>query len=64
MKCKLDTDRWDDLGEIYTVISAYRRPNSTAVELLLKKSDGTELTKVVSVTQIEWIEDESQTWPF
>jgi hypothetical protein len=59
MKCKLDTDRWDDLGQIYTVISSYRRPNSTAVELLLRNSDGAELSKVVSVTQIEWIDDES-----
>jgi hypothetical protein len=59
MKCKLDTDRWDDLGQIYTVISSYRRPNSTAVELLLRNSDGAELSKVVSMTQIEWIDDES-----
>jgi hypothetical protein len=58
MKCKLDTDRWDDLGVIYTVISSYRRPNSTAVELTLEKSDGTQLSKVVAVTQIEWIEDD------
>lgn len=60
MKCKLDTDRWDDIGEVYTVISSYRRPNSTAVELLLEKSDGTPLSKVVAIHQIEWIdEDES-----
>lgn len=60
MKCKLDTDRWDDIGEVYTVISSYRRPNSTAVELLLEKSDGTQLSKVVAIHQIEWIdEDES-----
>lgn len=57
MKCKLDTDRWDDVGEIYTVISSYRRPNSTAVELLLEK-DGTQISKVVAVHQIEWIEDD------
>lgn len=58
MKCKLDTDRWEDLGETYTVLSSYRRPNSTAVELLLRKSDGTELSKVVSVMQIEWIDED------
>jgi hypothetical protein len=57
MKCKLDTDRWDDVG-IYTVISSYRRANSTAVELLLEKSDGTQVSKVVAVHQIEWIEDD------
>lgn len=57
MKCRLDTDRWDDVG-IYTVISSYRRPNSTAVELLLEKSDGTQISKVVAVHQIEWIEDD------
>lgn len=60
MKCRLDTDRWDDIGEVYTVIYSYRRPNSTAVELLLEKSDGTQLSKVVAIHQIEWIdEDES-----
>ena len=59
MKCKLDTDKWDDIGETYTVISSYRRPNSTAVELLLEK-DGTQISKVVAIHQIEWIdEDES-----
>lgn len=57
MKCKLDTDRWDDAG-IYTVISSYRRANSTAVELLLERSDGTQVSKVVAVHQIEWIEED------
>ena len=56
-KCRLDTDRWDDVG-IYKVISYYRRSNSTAVELLLETPDGTQVSKVVAVHQIEWIEDD------
>lgn len=58
MKCKLDTDKWDDAGVIYSVHYYYGRPDSTSVELELEAPDGTISTKVVSYHEIEWIEDE------
>ncbi len=58
MKCRLDTDKWEDAGVEYIVHSYNRRENSTAVTLELEAPDGTISTKVVASHQIEWIEDE------
>lgn len=64
MKCRLDTDMWDDAGVEYIVHSYKRRPNSTAAELELEAPDGTMSTRVIAFHQIEWIdEDESKDWP-
>lgn len=59
MKCKLNTDMWEDLGVEHFVIAYNRRPNSTAVTLELESEDGEISTRVVAWDQIEWIEDES-----
>lgn len=59
MKCKLNTDMWDDLGVEYIVHAYNRRDNSTAVTLELEAPDGTMSTKTVASHKIEWIEDES-----
>lgn len=58
MKCKLDTDMWDDVGVVYFVHSYNRRENSTAVELELEAPNGTMSTRVVAFHQIEWIEED------
>jgi hypothetical protein len=58
MKCKLDTDEFQDVGRVYTVLRYSRRDNSTAVELELRLEDGSTLVKTVATHEIEWIEDE------
>lgn len=59
MKCKLDTDKWEDNGVEYIVHAYSKRNDSTAVTLELEAPDGTMSTKVVASHQIEWMEDES-----
>ena len=60
MRCKLNTDKWEDLGVEYIVHCYTRRENSTAVTLELETPDGTMSTRIVASHQIEWIdEDES-----
>lgn len=58
MRCRLDTDKWEDAGVEYIVHSYNRRENSTAAILELEAPDGTMLTKVVAFHQIDWIDDE------
>lgn len=58
MKCRLDTDKWDDTGVEYIVHSYSRRGSSTGVTLELETPEGKMITKVVASHQIEWIEDE------
>lgn len=58
MKCRLDTDKWEDAGVEYIVHSYNRKDNSTAAILELEAPDGTMLTKVVAFHQIDWIDDE------
>lgn len=59
MKCKLNTDEWNDVGVIYTVHSYSRREESTGVLLNLEFPDGTMITRTVPIHEIEWIEDEN-----
>lgn len=60
MKCKLNTDSWEDLGVEYIVHSyTNHSKSSTAVTLELEKPDGTMVTTCVASHQIEWIDDES-----
>jgi hypothetical protein len=59
MKCRLDNDRFEDLGVVYFVHSYQRFPDSTGVRLELEHPDGSYHTKVVAFHQIEWIEDEA-----
>ena len=58
MKCKLNTDMWEDAGIEYIVHSYNNRANSTAITLGLEAPDGTMSTRVVASHQIEWIEDD------
>lgn len=58
MKCRLDTDKWDDSGVEYIVHAYSKRGSSTGVTLELETPDGEMITKVVASHQIEWIEDE------
>ena len=58
MKCKLNTDNWDDVNVVYTVHSYSRREESTGVVLNLEMPDGTMLTRTVPIHEIEWIEHE------
>jgi hypothetical protein len=59
MKCKLNTDSWEDAGVVFTVHSYSRREESTGVILNLETPDGDITTRTVAIHQIEWIEDES-----
>ena len=58
MKCKLNTDNWDDAGVIFTVHSYSRREESTGVILNLEYPDGTLETRTVAMHEIEWIEED------
>lgn len=63
MKCKLNTDKWEDVGIEYIVHAYNRRDNSTAVILELEAPDGIMTTRCVALHQIDWIEkDEDQYW--
>jgi len=59
MKCRLNTDSWDDLGVEYVVHSYSRREESTGVILNLEYPDGTLETRTVAIHEIEWIDDEN-----
>lgn len=52
---RIDSDYWEDVGKLYTVISAYRRPNSTATELELEYN-GVKSTRVVAYHMLEWVD--------
>jgi hypothetical protein len=57
MKCKLDNDKFEDLGVVYFVHSYERFSDSTGVRLELEHPDGSRHIKVVAFHQIEWIEE-------
>lgn len=59
MKCRLDTDKWEDVGIEYFVHTYKTSTDSTRTRLELEKPDGSTETRWVSSSQIEWIEDES-----
>jgi hypothetical protein len=58
MKCRLNTDEWDDLDIVFNVHSYSRREESTGVLMNLEQPDGTMITRTVPIHEIEWIEDE------
>ena len=58
MKCKINSDEWNDVAVIYTVHSYSTREESTGVILNLELPDGTMVTRTVPIHEIEWIEDE------
>jgi hypothetical protein len=58
MKCKLNTDMWQDVDVVYLVHSYSRREESTGVILNLEYPDGTMETRTVAIHEIEWIEED------
>ena len=54
---KINSDDWEDAGKIYKVLEHFRRPDSTAVELVLEYRDE-KIKRVVPYHWIEWIPDE------
>ena len=57
--CMIDSDRWEDCGIVYKVLSYDRLEESSGVKLTLEDPSGHIHTRTVAVHQIEWIEDES-----
>ena len=58
MKCRVNSDMWDDAGIVYEVLEMYRNPCSTGVHLQLVYPNGLIVNRTVADNQIEWIEDE------
>jgi len=57
MRCRLNTDDWQDAGKIYFVHSLKSQPNSTGVTLNLEDEDGNMSERVIASHQIDWIEE-------
>lgn len=57
MRCKFNTDQWDDVNKVYFVHSLSTRPKSTAVTMTLEDDDGNIHERVVASHQIEWVDD-------
>lgn len=55
-RVRIDSDKWDDYGKIYKVISFERRVGSTATELVLEH-DGQVIKRTVAIHNIEWLDD-------
>jgi hypothetical protein len=57
MRCRINSDSWEDAGKVYFVHSLKSRPNSTGVTLNLEDEDGNIVERVVAFHQIEWVQD-------
>jgi hypothetical protein len=57
MRCRINSDSWEDAGKVYFVHSLKSRPNSTGVTLKLEDEDGNIVERVVASHQIEWVDD-------
>jgi len=57
MRCRINSDSWEDAGKVYFVHSLKSRPNSTGVTLNLEDEDGNIFERVVASHQIEWVEE-------
>jgi hypothetical protein len=57
MRCRINSDSWEDAGKVYFVHSLKSRPNSTGVTLNLEDEDGNIFERVVASHQIEWVDD-------
>jgi hypothetical protein len=59
---KIDNDKWDDFNKVWALLEYNRRPNSTAVSLVLEDTETKEIVhKTVAFHQIEWLE-EAKDW--
>jgi len=56
MRCKIDIDKWENVGKIYFVHEAKTRENSTAMQLTLEDDDGNIITTTAASHQIEWLD--------
>ncbi len=57
MRCRIDSDSWEDAGKTYFVHAFNNRVNSTAVTLVLEDDDGNIHKRVVASHQIVWVEE-------
>ena len=57
MRCRINSDMWEDVNKVYFVHSLKSRPNSTGVTLTLEDEDGNISERVVASHQIEWVEE-------
>ena len=57
MRCRFNTDQWEDVNKVYFVHSLATRPKSTAVTMTLEDDGGNIFERVVASHQIEWVED-------
>jgi hypothetical protein len=57
MRCKINSDDWEDVGKVYFVHALNNRANSTAVTLVLEDDGGNIHKRVVASHQIEWVDD-------
>ena len=57
MRCRFNSDQWEDVNKVYFVHSLAARPKSTAVTMTLEDDDGNILERVVASHQIEWVDD-------
>lgn len=53
----IDSDDWEDAGQVYKVIEYNRRENSTAVELTLEHKGGQIVRRVVPYHWIERVDN-------
>lgn len=54
---KIDNDDWSDLNKVWAVVNYSRRPNSSAVDLVLEDPNTKNITRrTVAEHQIEWLE--------
>jgi len=55
---QLETDKWEDLNKTYRVLEYTRQnlpQNTSRVDLLLEKEDGSLINRTVAYHQIKWI---------
>lgn len=57
MKCRINDDKWENVGVEYFVHAAKPREDSTAVNLTIEDENGFITEVVVASHQIEWIDD-------
>ena len=56
-KIQIWSDKWDENGKIYRVLSHYKESDSTGMHLELEDADGNIEHKVIPIHNIEWIDN-------
>jgi hypothetical protein len=57
MRCRIDSDRWEDAGKTYFVHYFATRPDSTGVAVKLEDAEGNISERVVASHQIVWVSE-------